>query len=47
MRIGDALKLQGTPAFIVGEEIIFGAVGTEPLRATVAAVRQCGKATCG
>ena len=26
MRIGDALKLQGTPAFIVGEEIIFGAV---------------------
>ncbi len=47
MRIGDALKLQGTPAFIVGEEIIFGAVGTEPLRASVNAMRQCGKANCG
>jgi protein-disulfide isomerase len=46
MRIGDSLKLQGTPAFVVGDEIIFGAVGTDPIRATVASVRQCGKATC-
>ncbi|WP_293868927.1 DsbA family protein [uncultured Alsobacter sp.] len=46
MRIGDALKLQGTPAFIVGEEIVFGAVGLDPLKTTVASVRKCGKATC-
>jgi protein-disulfide isomerase len=46
MQMADALKLQGTPAFVVGDEIIFGAVGTDPLRKAVAAVRQCGKATC-
>jgi len=46
MRIGDALKLQGTPAFVVGDEIIFGAVGEAPLKAAVASVRKCGKAAC-
>ncbi|MCP8939552.1 DsbA family protein [Alsobacter sp. SYSU M60028] len=47
MRIGDALRLQGTPAFILGEDIIFGAVGLDPLRAGIASMRQCGKANCG
>jgi protein-disulfide isomerase len=46
MRIGDALKLQGTPAFIVGDEIIFGAVGEGPLKTAIASVRKCGKAAC-
>lgn len=46
MRIGDALKLQGTPAFIVGDEIIFGAVGEAPLKTAIASVRKCGKAAC-
>jgi protein-disulfide isomerase len=44
--LGDKLGLSGTPAFIVGSEIIPGAVGLEPLRQVVAGVRQCGKATC-
>ncbi len=47
MKIGDSLKLQGTPAFVVGDEIIFGSVGLDPLRNSISAVRQCGKATCG
>lgn len=46
MRVADALKLQGTPAFVVGDDVIFGAVGLEPLQASVASVRQCGKAAC-
>jgi protein-disulfide isomerase len=46
MRVADALKLQGTPAFVVGDDVIFGAVGLEPLQNSVASVRQCGKATC-
>ena len=45
--LGDKLGLTGTPAFIIGGEIIPGAVGIEPLRQVVAGVRQCGKATCG
>jgi protein-disulfide isomerase len=44
--LGDKLGLSGTPAFVIGKEIIAGAVGLEPLRRTVAAVRQCGRATC-
>jgi protein-disulfide isomerase len=46
MRLGDQLGLTGTPAFVVGEEIISGAVGVDPLKRTVAGVRQCGKAVC-
>lgn len=44
--LGDKLGLTGTPAFIIGEEIIPGAVGLDPLKLVVANTRQCGKATC-
>jgi protein-disulfide isomerase len=44
--LGDKLGLSGTPAFIVGDEVIAGAVGLDPLKQVVAGVRQCGKATC-
>jgi protein-disulfide isomerase len=44
--LGDRLGLTGTPAFIVGNEVVFGAVGVEALKGKIAAVRQCGKATC-
>ena len=44
--LGDKLGLSGTPAFIVGDEIIAGAVGVEPLKQVVASVRKCGKASC-
>src|SRR5215203_4822351 len=44
--LGDKLGLSGTPAFVVGDEIISGAVGLELMRKTVAGVRQCGRAVC-
>ncbi len=47
MALGDKLSLTGTPAFIIGETVIPGAVGLEPLKQVVANVRQCGKANCG
>jgi protein-disulfide isomerase len=47
MALGDKLSLTGTPAFIVGETIIPGAVGLDPLKQLVDNVRQCGKASCG
>ncbi len=46
VELGDKLGLTGTPAFVIGEEVISGAVGLEPLRKIVAATRQCGKAVC-
>jgi protein-disulfide isomerase len=47
MALGDKLSLTGTPAFIVGETVIPGAVGVDPLKQLVNNVRQCGKASCG
>jgi protein-disulfide isomerase len=46
MVLGDKLGLTGTPAFVIGDEVISGAVGLDPLRKIVASTRQCGKATC-
>ena len=40
------LGVNGTPAFIVGNEIISGAVGIAPLREAIAATRKCGHAIC-
>jgi protein-disulfide isomerase len=47
MALGDKLNLSGTPAFVVGETVIPGAVGLEPLKQLVDNVRRCGKASCG
>ncbi|MBZ6074921.1 DsbA family protein [Microvirga puerhi] len=44
--LGDKLGLTGTPAFIIGDVVVPGAVGLEPLKQVVANVRQCGKASC-
>lgn len=44
--LGDRLGLSGTPAFIIGDEVVFGAVGAEAMRNRIAAVRQCGKSSC-
>jgi protein-disulfide isomerase len=44
--LGDKLGLTGTPAFVIGDEVVSGAVGLEPLRKIVASTRQCGKAMC-
>jgi protein-disulfide isomerase len=46
MTLADKLGLTGTPAFVIGNEVVSGAVGIEPLRKIVANTRQCGKATC-
>ena len=46
MGLGDKLGLSGTPAFIIGDEVLPGAVGVEPMRKTVSDVRQCGHASC-
>ncbi len=46
VELGDKLGLTGTPAFVIGDEVVFGAVGEASLRNTVASVRKCGKALC-
>jgi protein-disulfide isomerase len=44
--LGDKLGLTGTPSYVIGTEILYGAVGIDALSQTLAGVRQCGKATC-
>lgn len=44
--IAERLGIAGTPAFILNEDIISGAVGVEPLRQAIASARKCGKAKC-
>ena len=42
MQLADSLKIQGTPAFIIDETVIPGAVGFEALAAAVKQVRDSG-----
>jgi protein-disulfide isomerase len=45
-RIADRLKITGTPTFIIGDEIIPGAVPLEDLKLRIANMRACGSTTC-
>jgi protein-disulfide isomerase len=44
-KLADALGLSGTPSYVVGPEVVIGAVGLANLQQKVNAAR-CGKATC-
>jgi Protein-disulfide isomerase len=46
LELGDKLSLTGTPAFVIGDAIIPGAVGAEPIRQRIASMRSCGKSEC-
>ncbi|WP_062015944.1 DsbA family protein [Aureimonas sp. AU4] len=42
----DTLGISGTPTYVVGGELVSGAVGADALAKRIANVRQCGKASC-
>lgn len=44
--LAHKLAINGTPAYIVGDELVFGAVGFSELNRKIEAMRACGKATC-
>jgi protein-disulfide isomerase len=44
-KLAEALGLNGTPSYIVGPEIVIGAVGLPMLKERVNTAR-CGKAVC-
>lgn len=46
-QIARRLEITGTPTFIIGDEIVRGAVGLASLREKVANLRTCGKTACG
>jgi protein-disulfide isomerase len=44
--MANRLGLSGTPTYVIGDEVVFGAVGVEDLRVKVAAMRECGQVSC-
>jgi protein-disulfide isomerase len=46
MQIADNLQLTGTPSFVVGNDVVVGAVGYDEIRSRLDNVRKCGKSSC-
>ena len=44
-KLAEALGLNGTPSYVVGSDVLIGAVGLDTLKAKVSTAR-CGKAAC-
>jgi len=45
LKLAETLGLNGTPSYIIGTDVVVGAVGLEALRTKVSTAR-CGKAVC-
>ena len=45
MKLAEPLGLNGTPSYVIGNEVVIGAVGLATLKEKVNTAR-CGKATC-
>ncbi|MEM7303071.1 MAG: DsbA family protein [Pseudomonadota bacterium] len=45
-QLATELGMTGTPSYVIGDEVVFGALGYDVLKAKIDNVRKCGKATC-
>src|SRR5215510_7424493 len=45
LKLAEAMGMNGTPSYVIGKQIVIGAVGLEALREKISTAR-CGKATC-
>ena len=46
MQLAEALGINGTPSYVIGKDIVVGAVGLEALQGRIMNIRKCGKGTC-
>ena len=44
-RLAEAMGMNGTPSYVIGNQVVIGAVGLESLKEKIGAAR-CGKAAC-
>jgi protein-disulfide isomerase len=44
--LAAALGLTGTPSYVIGNEVVVGAVGYDALRSRIQSMRQCGQTFC-
>jgi protein-disulfide isomerase len=47
MQVADQLSLTGTPSWVLGKDVVVGAVGFDELRDKVDNMKKCGKTACG
>jgi protein-disulfide isomerase len=45
LKLAESMGMNGTPSYVIGKQIVIGAVGLENLREKISTAR-CGKATC-
>ena len=45
LKLAEKLGLNGTPSYVIGTNVVIGAVGLDKLKESVNTAR-CGKATC-
>lgn len=45
-KFAKSLQANGTPTFVIGDEVVVGAVGYDDFEAKVANVKKCGRAVC-
>ena len=45
LKLAESLGMNGTPSYVIGKQIVIGAVGADSLREKISTAR-CGKATC-
>lgn len=46
MDMADSLQINGTPSFVVGDEVVVGAVGYDQLKGKIDSVHKCGHSVC-
>lgn len=44
--LAKSLQVNGTPTYVIGQEVVVGAVGYDELEAKVANMKKCGKVIC-
>ncbi|MDP4593612.1 MAG: DsbA family protein [Beijerinckiaceae bacterium] len=44
--IADTLNMTGTPSYVLGPDVVVGAVGADRLQSRINNLRKCGKSTC-
>jgi protein-disulfide isomerase len=45
-QLATDLGISGTPSYVIGKEVVPGAIGYDGLQAMVSALRQCGETVC-
>jgi protein-disulfide isomerase len=45
-KLAKSLQVTGTPTYVIGDDVVVGAVGYDELQAKVENIKKCGKAIC-